>query len=229
MNSFKLTVMVVLALALAGLSTSHAQVFQRQSYAAKFLCGEYEKFGTCSVTTTTACINDADCPSVETCVFREGPVKRGNYQTAINVYNPTRWRPFIIKYAILMFDSEDPPTGHEIPVALDHRERLSLPPWQGFEIDCPDIREVLLGRTPLTEPPYPFIKGWVVLRLWRDVDNLEVTAAYTSHGFSDEGTCVGGGHHGDPCLVSDTCSPGICDPRREGFSTEVVAIEPHLE
>ena len=69
--------------------------FLRTTYAAKFLCGEFQP---------------ADDPTLG-----EGPVKPGNYETAINVVNPTRKPITFVKKAVLLYDSTQPPTGHEIP------------------------------------------------------------------------------------------------------------------
>lgn len=136
-------------------------------YSAKFLCGEYrldraaEKAG------------------------REGPVKPGNYATAINIHNPSPWRTVAFrKKAVLLFDGSDPHANDE-PERPREPGRLftvELRPDFGMEIDCPDIRKVLLeGRV---KPP-SFIKGWVVLETW-DPTPLDVVAVYTAHTFLDD-------------------------------------------
>ena len=137
---------------------------------------------------------------------REGPVKPGNYQTAINIHNLELTPVFFTKRAILMYDSTNPPTAFEVPVPPHPLKTVQLPPRWGMEIDCPDIRAVLLGL-PIGPPPFPFIKGWVVLETFQSVQDLNVTAAYTTHGFRIDPTGV---------------------PVPEGFSTQVVAVLPTI-
>src|SRR6266849_3298759 len=61
------------------------------NYAAKFVCGEFDKF------------SDPVNPAVP-----EGPVKPGNYQTAINVHNPNSILVGLRKKAVLLFTGTAP-------------------------------------------------------------------------------------------------------------------------
>ena len=107
----------------------------------------------------------------------------------------------------------------------------------GMEIDCPDIREVLLGPGP---PPGgglpPFIKGFVVIEVFNPDDELDIVVAYTSHGFTGGGgVCSLPGSPLDgllcePADPGDACiaSGGVCVPTpvvEEGFSIDVEKIE----
>ena len=135
-------------------------LFFRYVYAAKFLCGELKR--------TTG---------------PEGPVEPGSYSTAINVHNPHAYRVGIRKKAILLFDGRKPEEALERPMPPVHRECpviKELGPDFGLEIDCRDIREVLLADTAgQGGPPAPvFIKGWVVIETLSDAP-LDVVAVYT--------------------------------------------------
>ncbi len=97
MSRFKIVAAVAVAL---GLCTGVAEAqFQRQVYTVKFLCGEIEE--------------DTAAGTV-----REGPVKPGNYQTAINIHNPTFNSTFIVKRVLLLYDDTNPPTVFEQPELL---------------------------------------------------------------------------------------------------------------
>jgi hypothetical protein len=125
-------------------------------YAAKFLCGR---------------LGELD-PKVET------PVGPGSYTTAINVHNPNHRPVVITKKAILLFAgaSREP----EIPRPPSRRHRLELGPDWGVEIDCQDIREILLRSDQGVIVPAPiFIKGWVVLE---STSPLDVEVVYTAQG-----------------------------------------------
>ena len=91
------------------------------------------------------------------------------------------------------------PPGHKVPAGLE-------PDW-GMEIDCPDIRTVLL-QTPAATP-LSFIKGWVVIKVpptpVKGAKLLDVVAAYTAHDFGFD-------------------VAGLLGP--EGFSLEVVSVTP---
>jgi hypothetical protein len=136
--------------------------FFRYVYAAKFLCGELKPV-----------------PASQ----GEGPVEPGSYATAINVHNPHSFRVGIRKKAILLFDARNPEHAVERPLPPVHRDCPVIkelgPDW-GLEIDCRDIREVLLAdASGQTGPPTPtFIKGWVVIETLSDVP-LDVVAVYT--------------------------------------------------
>jgi hypothetical protein len=136
------------------------QMFFRYVYAAKFLCGEFKPTG------------------------REGPVQPGRYSTAINVHNPHGFAVAIRKKAILLFNGEHPEEAVERPVPPTHGERTVIkelgPDW-GLEIDCLDIRDLLLRDTsgkPGPQPPI-FIKGWVVIETVSDAP-VDVVAVYTA-------------------------------------------------
>jgi hypothetical protein len=128
-------------------------------YAAKFLCGEVKPME----------------PE------REGPVESGRYATAINVHNPNPRPVGFRKKAVLLFDGSHPEDALERPVKPMPPAVRKLGPDFGLEIDCRDIREVLLrvpGGPP--GPPAPtFIKGWVVIETLTDVP-LDVVAVYTA-------------------------------------------------
>ena len=131
-------------------------------YAAKFLCGEIKP----------------DEPE------REGPAEPGRYATAINVHNPGP-RPIAFrKKAVLLFDGSHPDDALERPIPPRRPVARKLGPDLGLEIDCRDIREVLL-RDPAggPGPKAPiFIKGWVVIETVADTP-LDVVAVYTSQAF----------------------------------------------
>jgi hypothetical protein len=231
------------------IAPAEAQANQRTVYAAKFLCGEFERTGICITGIVGAsCTTNADCvdPTGEgICQLREGPVKPGNYQTAVNIHNPTRKPITFVKKAVLLF-SNDPANPVPDPGTFEQ----PLPPgpyfsaflernW-GMEIDCPDIREVLLGMPPPTDPtvPLPFIKGYVVLETFGSREILDVVAAYTTHGFTPRfgflcslpGTPVDG-QPCDPDISTDPCfaAGGLClesvvGKVEEGFSTEIETV-----
>ena len=226
MNHLKLlTIVLVVAAALVGLyfvSTGEAEAQALASkgrfvYSAKFLCGEF--FG----------------PSG---LDREGPVKPGNYQTAINVLNPNSETLSFRKKAILLFDSSNPPDAFELPQPPGDLVSASLPSNWGLEIDCADIRRVLLGQLPVPGVPLPFIKGWVEISAPGSLGSrLNVTAAYTAHGFRESmtgsvtGTCDSAtglcttGNLGAPCTVDSDCDlAGGTVREPEGFSMQVLPI-----
>lgn len=128
-------------------------------YAAKFLCGELK-------------------PS-EGAV--EQPVEGGRYATAINVHNPGSRQVTFRKKAVLLFDGARPEEAVERPVPPGRPLTRELPPDFGLEIDCRDIRQVLLrGVGGPQGPPAPtFIKGWVVIETLVDAP-LDVVAVYTT-------------------------------------------------
>jgi hypothetical protein len=132
-------------------------------YSAKFLCGRFGE-------------HEAKL---------EGPVQPGAYTTAINLHNPNHHPVVIVKKAILLFAESSPSAGRkpEVPRPPRTRHRLELRPDWGVEIDCQDIREVLLRGDEGTIVPAPiFIKGWVVLE---SASPLDVQVVYTAHGFQD--------------------------------------------
>ena len=140
----------------------------RHVYAAKFLCGDLKRMDV------------------------EGPVEPGGYATAINVHNP-HWHPVVIrKKAILLFDASHPEDAVERPTPPVHRERPVMkelgPDW-GLEIDCRDIRELLLEAAPGQPGPQAptFIKGWVVIETLSD-SPLAVGAVYTVEPIGSKGS-----------------------------------------
>ena len=72
------------------------------------------------------------------------PVEAGRYATAINVHNPSP-RPVVFrKKAVLLFDGSHPEDALERPMPPRRPVTRKLGPDFGLEIDCRDIREVLL-------------------------------------------------------------------------------------
>ena len=134
-------------------------------YSVKFLCGEFKG--------STAAAGQV-----------EGPVRPGLYSTAINIHNPHPSRPVSFrKKAILLFagSSVDKAEEPEIPKPPGPLHGVELRPDWGMEIDCFDIRKVLLPNAP---PPPVFIKGWVVLEVISPFQ-LDVEAVYTAQSFVD--------------------------------------------
>jgi hypothetical protein len=170
------------------------------SYAAKFACGEYGKLIPGSA---------ADNP--------EGPVKPGNYQTAINVHNPLAGAAIsFVKKAVLVYSGNQPvnQTTFEQVKQPAPQHTATLPADAAMLIDCQDIRKVLLTGTPTPAAP-TFIEGWVIIQapnLASAPNNpLDVTALYTSHGYNC--TVPTGG---TACTSSSVT--------REGFSENVETI-----
>jgi len=213
-----------------GTDQALAQNTVRTVYSAKFLCGA---FGNNAAGTTGG----------------EGVVKPGNYLTAINLVNPNNTTISFVKKAVLLYDSFDPnfnqPGVHEVPRRPGNKFQLTLLPNWGAEIDCADIREVLLCPVaggcppPLPGTPLPFIKGFVVLETVQPSNQvfkpLDVVAAYTSHGFTPSIICDSPGtiYHGQPCAAPPAFDPctasgvGVCTfvpSGSEGFSIDIEKI-----
>lgn len=140
-------------------------------YAVKFLCGEL--------------------PPGDAADRREGPVKPGNYQTAINIHNANPATVNFRKKAVLLFDSDNPPAFEPMqPMPPGERFPAHLEPDWGMKIDCPDIRSVFLAPRG-TIAPTGFIKGWVVIEVPGNLNKdkivgtapLDVVAVYTAHSF----------------------------------------------
>jgi hypothetical protein len=192
--------LAVFAAALIGLTLASAQAgtaaVVADVYSVKFSCGEFGK---------------QIQPNIDAKI--EGPYKPGNYQTAINVHNPQIDTVVNFqKKAILLYSGKRPikERAFEQPTKPGQLVTAALPPDFGMLIDCQDIRAVLL---PGVAPAPTFIEGWVVLivRVAAGAPappRLDVTAAYTSHGYQ--------------CASSSVCTPVT----REGFSQNVVTIEP---
>jgi hypothetical protein len=137
-------------------------------YAAKFLCGEFAR----------------DKASQKGNV--EGPVRPGHYATAINIHNPhPSERLSFRKKAVLLFAGSKPeptPTPEEPKKPGRLIQAEDLPPDGGMEIDCFDIRKVLLPDAPAAPT---FIKGWVIIETYAHWP-LDVEAVYTAHTFRDD-------------------------------------------
>jgi hypothetical protein len=140
-----------------------AAVPTRQIYAAKFLCGEFKGTGEGG--------------------GLEGPVQPASYATAINVHNPNARPVTFTKKAVLLFDDSKPQREAEEPRPPGRLVRAQLGPDWGLEIDCDDIRKVLLRDVPGPAAP-TFIKGWVVLHSPLPLDVVAVYTAHTPAGFS---------------------------------------------
>lgn len=112
----------------------------------------------------------------------EGPVEPGSYTTAINVHNPNYCSVTMAKKAVLLFNASEKDKAPEIPRPPYPTRTVELNPDWGLEIDCDDIRNVLLSgpKAPI------FIKGWVIIE---SPDPLDVVAVYTVRGL-DEGSSV---------------------------------------
>ena len=165
---------VVVVIAIAGLlgpgvQTAAGQivplVLDVDVYAVMFLCGAFPQ---------------APPPAAE------GPVKPGNYQTAINVHNPNGGAVFFRKKAILLYNAAAPPVAPETPMPPGSFHNVTLNANWGLEIDCNDIRRFLLPPPVIAYPT--FIKGWVVIEVptpfpfTTPLPPLDVVAAYTAHG-----------------------------------------------
>ena len=135
-------------------------------YAAKFLCGELRQ------------------------IDREGPVQPGRYSTAINVHNPHHIPVVFRKKAVLLYNGEHPEQAKERPLPPTQRECPAvreLGPDYGLEIDCPDIRDVLLrdaSGKPGPQAPV-FIKGWVVIETMTTI-SLDIVAVYTTESITGQ-------------------------------------------
>jgi hypothetical protein len=174
------------------------------SYAAKFACGEYGKLIPGSA---------PDNP--------EGPVKPGDYQTAINVHNPLAGAAIgFVKKAVLVYSGTQPvnQTTFEVVKQPAPQHTASLPPDAAMLIDCQDIRKLLLVGGPVAPPPAPtFIEGWVIIQAPNaasaPTNPLDVTAMYTSHGYN--------------CTVpSGATACTSTSVTREGFSQNVETVLP---
>ena len=142
---------------------------QKDVYAVKFLCGSF--------------LPKSPTPPVDGV---EWPVKPGNYFTAINVHNPNWGSISFQKKAVMLYRADKPPKPEE-PMPPGKLFEASVREDWGLEIDCSDIRNVLLSGTAPGAPS--FIKGWVVIEVMGTPKNpeprpIDVTAVYTSHGWN---------------------------------------------
>jgi hypothetical protein len=97
-----------------------------------------------------------------------GVVAPGRYFTAINVHNPqTQTVSFRKKVAVALPKQQPGPVSQFVAATLG--------PDQAFEIDCPDIRDIL-GPVPINTA---FLKGFVVIQ---SPVELDIVAVYTASG-----------------------------------------------
>lgn len=211
-----------------GVNPTEAQggAVKRTVYSVKFLCGEFQPD-----------------PNLDP-ERGEGPVKPGNYQTAINIHNPTQAPIVFVKSAVLLFSNDPanpvpPPGTFELPLPPGNLFSVQLPERWGLEIDCPDIRQVLLGLPP-QDPALPpvFLKGYVVLETFGAREQLDVVAVYTTHGFTPQfgdvcslpGSPLDGlpcdpADPNDPCIANGgACVSTVVGKVEEGFSTDIEAV-----
>jgi len=183
------------------------------SYAAKFQCGEFGKLIPASATSSP-----------------EGPVEPGNYQTAINVHNPSAAVSAAFnKKAVLLYvggatNKPIPETAFEQPHPPRNDHQASLAADQGMLIDCQDIRSVLLPTATGGGTTAPtFIEGWVIIQepttpppgSTTPPEQLDVTANYTSHGYN----C-------SPAATTAACTASTVT--RNGFAQDFETIQPKL-
>ena len=157
---------------------------------------------------------------------QEGPVKIGNYATSINVHNPM---PFsfgpqgnqnpgiqVLKKAVVTFaapNSVDNLSSHE-QARIPEKEPLtvSLPPDGALQIDCTDIRQMLVPVTVTAA----FIEGDVVIE---SGPQLAVQGVYT--GYTVDADARGDGQSAT-VQSAQAESAKITPP--QGFAEEVVAV-----
>jgi hypothetical protein len=171
------------------------------SYAVKFTCGEFGKLIPASA---------ADVP--------EGPVKPGDYQTAINLHNPlANVSVTFAKKAVLIYSGTRsvPETAFEQPKPPGALLTANLPPDNGMLIDCQDIRAKLLP-SPAAPPAPTFIEGDVIIQVpyaaGAPINPLDVTALYTSHGYN--------------CTPGTTGACTAASVSRQGYSEDLLTITP---
>ncbi len=103
-------------------------------------------------------------------------VAPGTYFTAINVHNPTyqairfRKKVIVARRAVVGSETKEESPEPDLPPKFINAK---LGPDQAFEIDCPDIRQILGNNEA------PFLKGFVVIET--DIE-LDVVAVYTAAG-----------------------------------------------
>lgn len=106
----------------------------------------------------------------------EGPVKPGNYATAVNIHNPLFKDAIVVKKAVLSL--REPEQGRP-----SNFIRMVLNPDGATEADCPEIRK-LLG----IDKPDQFLKGFFVIFSNQELD---VTAVYTAQSLDASGSPTG--------------------------------------
>lgn len=121
------------------------------------------------------------------------------------MHNPNSATIGFRKKALLLYRADKPPAP-EAPQKPGSYFGAELSPDWGFEIDCADIRNKLLGGAV---PAPTFIKGFVILEVKSSPTGepppLDVVAVYTSHGWN---------------LAVPT------NPVYEGFAEDVEAVLP---
>jgi len=213
-------------------------------FTVKFTCGEM------TMDNMNAPGNDGEAqPGGE-----EGPVVNGRYRTAINFHNasltdtivvrnpnvapnsnPFRLDSEIAKKALVLFPQE--PGGQFEQVQQPEPFRVtpqSIGPDAGFEVDCEDIREVLLGdpdgtgsQTADPRQDAPFIKGFVVILVSSPIAP-DVVVANTGYAFAESESETGPTGTTSPQRGTN-CEPGEdandCD-LVQGFTEEIEIIQP---
>ena len=86
----------------------------------------------------------------------------------------------------MLYRADKPPKPEE-PMPPGQLIEASLKEDWGLQIDCSDIRSVLLKGTSPSAPT--FIEGWVIIEVKGSGNQpeprpLDVTAVYTSHGWN---------------------------------------------
>jgi hypothetical protein len=86
---------------------------------------------------------------------------------------------------VLLFDASAPDEESEIPKPPHEPVIVELDAGWGLEIECSDIRNVLLSQpSEGLGPEAPiFIKGWVVIQ---SPEPLDVVAVYTARGLDED-------------------------------------------
>ncbi len=139
---------------------------QSYSYAVKFVCG----FNNSNVGVTSDGKHRG-----------EATVKKGNYATEINIFNPSKEADIRKKVVLLVRD--DIPVGREpnySTIAVE--DAIVLPNCTATMDDCNRIAELLYGGPAGVPTPLPLIIGYLVIQSTQDLD---VTAVYTTELCSD--------------------------------------------
>lgn len=131
-------------------------------YAVKFVCGKF--------------VAPTPDPTGENGQLAEGPVKPGNYATAVNIHNPWFRDVFFAKKAVLSLREPDQGKPSQF-------HRMVLKQDGATEIDCPEIRKILGLNTP-----EQFIKGYFVVY---STQELDVDPVYTAQSLDVAGNLSG--------------------------------------
>ncbi len=136
------------------------------SYAVKFVCG----YNGSNVGTTS----DGDQRG-------EATVKKGNYATEVNIFNPSKDADVYKKIVLLV--KEGKPIGREPKVSgLAAEDQIALPNCTATMDDCNRIAELIYGGPGGVPTPLPLTIGYLVVQSERELD---VTAVYTTELCSD--------------------------------------------